>query len=136
MSRPRNDDDPEDFGGVEDGELSGQLRWPAEMEPLAPARPNVGFDGYPQNWAAISMRRRAAVNFKCERCGIALSDRQDLLQVHHIDRDKENNEDYNLIVLCVICHSKQDGHAHLLFSVSSESLEYLHLLRTAKGNSC
>jgi len=41
---------------------------------------------------------------KCELCG----DNEDsrLLDVHHIDSDRDNNELDNLIVLCVKCHAK------------------------------
>ena len=34
----------------------------------------------------------------------------DLLQVHHIDKDKFNNSDENLLVLCYYCHSKEHKH--------------------------
>ena len=37
---------------------------------------------------------------KCERC----SNSEDLL-VHHIDRDRSNNEIDNLEVLCTSCHA-------------------------------
>lgn len=34
----------------------------------------------------------------------------ELLQVHHIDKDKFNNKDSNLLVLCFYCHSKEHKH--------------------------
>lgn len=34
----------------------------------------------------------------------------ELLQVHHIDKNKFNNDDDNLIVLCYYCHSKEHKH--------------------------
>lgn len=41
----------------------------------------------------------------CTACWI-----NELLQVHHIDRNKFNNNDNNLIVLCYYCHSKEHKH--------------------------
>lgn len=41
---------------------------------------------------------------KCNRCGI--SD-EDVLVVHHKDRDRENNKVDNLEVLCANCHMKE-----------------------------
>lgn len=35
---------------------------------------------------------------------------KELLQVHHIDKDKFNNEDFNLLVLCFYCHAKEHKH--------------------------
>ena len=34
----------------------------------------------------------------------------ELLQVHHIDKNKFNNDDLNLLVLCYYCHSKEHKH--------------------------
>lgn len=36
---------------------------------------------------------------KCERCG-----KSEKLHVHHKDRDRRNNNDENLEVLCTMCH--------------------------------
>ena len=35
---------------------------------------------------------------------------KELLQVHHIDCDKFNNKDENLLVLCFYCHAKEHKH--------------------------
>lgn len=47
----------------------------------------------------------ARKNDWCTACGA-----KELLQVHHIDHNKFNNEDKNLIVLCYYCHSKEHKH--------------------------
>jgi len=39
---------------------------------------------------------------KCKRCGY--EEYKQLLQVHHIDHDKSNNDISNLEILCVMCH--------------------------------
>jgi 5-methylcytosine-specific restriction endonuclease McrA len=42
---------------------------------------------------------------KCERCGY--DDKPGILQVHHKDRDRENNALSNLEVLCPNCHAEE-----------------------------
>lgn len=62
---------------------------------------------YPKEF---SLKRRkllwdARKNDWCTACGT-----KELLQVHHIDRDKFNNDDSNLLVLCFYCHAKEHKH--------------------------
>ena len=40
--------------------------------------------------------------FRCKNCGF---DR--FLHVHHIDRNPENNDIENLVLLCIYCHIKE-----------------------------
>lgn len=44
--------------------------------------------------------------YSCKKCGIA---DQELYDVHHIDFNKFNNNENNLITLCKQCHSKCHG---------------------------
>lgn len=44
-------------------------------------------------------------NYTCQHCGIKYS-----LSIHHIDYDKNNNHQDNLITLCVKCNSKVNSH--------------------------
>jgi hypothetical protein len=39
---------------------------------------------------------------KCENCGY---NEHDILQIHHIDKNRKNNKKENLIVLCPNCHA-------------------------------
>ena len=41
---------------------------------------------------------------KCERCGYAV---YQILQVHHIDRNRNDNSLDNLELLCPNCHAKE-----------------------------
>jgi len=43
-------------------------------------------------------------NFVCQICGC--DENTQLLRVHHIDYDKQNSDEKNLITLCMSCHSK------------------------------
>ena len=49
-------------------------------------------------------------NFKCRLCGLKNSElfkgKGYGLIIHHIDYDKQNNKDNNLISLCDVCHGK------------------------------
>jgi hypothetical protein len=53
---------------------------------------------------------RSRDNYKCQKCGISHSKSKKLynytLPVHHIDYDKQNCKEENLITLCVSCHCK------------------------------
>ena len=49
----------------------------------------------------------------CEKCGWSAKHPKTgspLVQVHHIDEDKSNNDPENLIILCPNCHSMTDGY--------------------------
>ncbi|KKM89586.1 hypothetical protein LCGC14_1247220 [marine sediment metagenome] len=60
---------------------------------------------YPENWLEIAVQRKNDEGWKCERCkhkheattGYCLT-------VHHLDGNKQNNEAWNLAVLCQRCH--------------------------------
>jgi hypothetical protein len=57
---------------------------------------------YPPNWNnGLKRRIKARDNFTCQNCGTD-SD----LTVHHIDHDKDNLSEANLITLCRSCNSK------------------------------
>lgn len=49
---------------------------------------------------------RVRDNFKCQLCGIPELECNKRLSVHHIDYNKENMVDSNLISLCTKCHVK------------------------------
>lgn len=49
---------------------------------------------------------------KCAVCG--WDDDEAVLEVHHIDEDRSNNNLDNLIILCPICHRKLTSHKYML----------------------
>ena len=62
---------------------------------------------YHLEWKNISRYIRELFNYHCACCGKYCntpSCRKDLLQVHHIDENPENNSFENLIPLCSVCH--------------------------------
>lgn len=53
---------------------------------------------------ALKIRLAQKRGRKCERCGFEI---YEILQVHHRDRDRSNNELNNLELLCPNCHAKE-----------------------------
>lgn len=61
--------------------------------------------------------RKIAFNNKpkiCEKCGY--NKYEEILQVHHVDHDRENNNIGNLMVLCPNCHAVEHIVIHGSFS--------------------
>ncbi len=78
--------------------------------------------GYTNDWPHISAEYRRKVGYRCEQCGIDLSQHRKLLHVHHKDRVKSNNRQGNLIALCADCHKKEPYHEHMFVSPSDRKL--------------
>ena len=58
---------------------------------------------YPENWQEIARRVRMAAGTRCEKCG-SPSIPGRILTVHHLDGNKANCADDNLVALCQVCH--------------------------------
>lgn len=66
--------------------------------------------GYPADWPAIALARKARVFWCCERCNHRHDvDSGHVLTVHHLDGDKGNCEWWNLPALCQRCHLSIQG---------------------------
>lgn len=52
---------------------------------------------------------RARDGYVCQLCGVPQAECLRLLDVHHIDYDKRNNDKGNLVSLCIACHGKTNG---------------------------
>lgn len=60
---------------------------------------------YAKTWTKkLKEQIRNRDNFTCQICGKSQLDFQRRLSIHHIDYNKENCKEYNLISLCVHCH--------------------------------
>jgi len=69
--------------------------------------------GYTKDWPEISRRYRQSVNWKCEQCGVDLTNARSLLDTHHKNGQTGDNARGNLKALCKICHSEQSNHGRL-----------------------
>jgi len=73
-------------------------------------RGGISFEPYGSEFnRELKSRIRARDNNQCQipECGIYENGK--CHAVHHIDYDKKNNEDWNLITLCHSCHNKTNG---------------------------
>lgn len=65
--------------------------------------------------AGKSIYRKNALNYYAHECAVCGWDEDvDILEVHHIDNDRNNNELSNLIILCPTCHKKLTSHKYRL----------------------
>lgn len=73
-------------------------------------------DHYAECTSVYNYRKKAFREYpnKCSVCG--WNEDIDILEVHHIDEDRENNELDNLIILCPICHRKLTNHKYKLIN--------------------
>jgi len=96
---------------------------------------------YPKNWNEISLAKRQAAGWKCERCGIAqgaISPKggKVTLTVMHLDHNPANCEPENLQAACNACHLAYDlplhlKHAHETRRKKQEDAGQLRLLEDA-----
>ncbi len=73
----------------------------------APAwRGGKSFIAYPLGWSKTYREQiRYRDGYRCQLCGVPEVECNRKLDVHHIDYDKKNIEEKNLISLCTVCHS-------------------------------
>lgn len=66
--------------------------------------------------AKSSYRKRALQNYPCKCAVCGWDEDVDILEVHHIDENREHNTLDNLIILCPICHRKLTSHKYKLIN--------------------
>ena len=70
---------------------------------------------YPDNWEHVSELHRKLCHYRCERCGKNCSHDHKLLHVHHINGNKQDLRQTNLIALCRECHIAEHPHMRNLY---------------------
>lgn len=70
---------------------------------------------YPDNWEHVSELHRKLCHYRCERCGKDCSHDHKLLHVHHINGNKQDLHQTNLIALCRECHIQEHPHMRNLY---------------------
>lgn len=101
--------------------------------PYMPARKAGENDSvYTDDWPLISRQYRFEQGFKCELCGVNLSEHKRLLHTHHKNGVKIDNQRSNLQALCVDCHKKQPAHEHMF--VRYEDMQLLTRLRLEQNS--
>ena len=72
--------------------------------------------GYPAEWPAVSWMIRAQADFRCEHCGRRFPPGglgEEALGVHHLDGDRFNLWDWNLVPLCLVDHGLVEREVHV-----------------------
>lgn len=89
---------------------------------------------YPSNWKKISRDYREFKNWICEQCGVNLTHQRRLLQTHHINSLKNENNYSNLKALCVYCHANQPMHGHMYNNPqTSKDIQEIFKIRKKQG---
>jgi 5-methylcytosine-specific restriction endonuclease McrA len=83
-------------------------------------------DVYPENWNTISNNYRSSINWKCENCGLDLSDNHRFLHVHHINGLKSDNHPENLKALCIKCHAEELDHIYIKNTQDFKTFQLLY----------
>jgi len=68
----------------------------------------VPINDYPTDWDQIKQRLFAKRGRRCE--GLDCGAKNVVLEVHHKNGIRSNNDDYNLEILCHSCHQKHHSH--------------------------
>ncbi len=87
--------------------------------------------GYSSDWSKISKALREKRNWRCESCDLSLAKHRHLLDTHHVNGNKADNDESNLKALCKDCHRKQPMHDHM--GISSEHMSTIQRLRNEQG---
>lgn len=133
------DDCHDDMDGVSWSERYSHLSADVDDEPISKlleVQNELDAEGYTKDWKLISAAKRRDRNFICEECGVRLQEFPWLLHVHHLDRNKENNDANNLRALCALCHSLPDDHAHLRARINSGTRILIESLRKEVAKQC
>lgn len=70
---------------------------------------------YGNNIESIYTYRKNAFKYYPHKCAVCdWNEDEDILEVHHIDENRDHNELSNLIILCPICHRKLSSHKYKL----------------------
>ncbi|MCY4514388.1 MAG: hypothetical protein OXC69_04535 [Candidatus Tectomicrobia bacterium] len=66
--------------------------------------------GYAQDWHHQAAKIKQQRNWRCDKCGVNLSDDRSLLHGHHKNGVVSDNRPSNIDALCLLCHSEQPAH--------------------------
>ncbi len=70
----------------------------------------ISFEPYPLGWTKTFKEQiRKRDEYKCQVCGCPEIECYEKLSIHHIDYNKKNIGERNLISLCRRCHTKTNG---------------------------
>lgn len=91
--------------------LAQRLDSGEKFKDMRPSHYSIGTIGSPHTYRNLAFRN---YENKCAICN--WQEDKDILQVHHIDENRENNNLENLIILCPNCHAKLTSHKYELIN--------------------
>lgn len=83
----------------------------------------LSFEKYPEIFKSSRKIIRNKYNFRCAECGISEFQLNRKLDVHHIDFNKKNNNENNLIALCKKCHGNTQRNRQQWIEYYSKKVE-------------
>ena len=96
-------------GKNNEGDNNSMRKIPPEKRPNW--RGGIALNLYPPGWLKSFKKKIRQRDFLlCQICGITTKENNKELDVHHIDYNKNNLSNNNLITLCQVCHGKTNHH--------------------------
>lgn len=97
---------------------------------------------YPDNWPEIAKAAKERAGWRCERCQHPAerpkdrkpcdslcrhpkNGKQRVLTVHHLDGNPDNCADWNLAVLCQVCHLQIQGKVDMRRGYMLEHIDWM-----------
>lgn len=88
------------------------------------------FEEYPEEFnSSLKLSIRIRDSFKCAECGTPEKESNRALDIHHIDENKKNSNESNLISLCKSCHRK-------VHNTKQDWINYFTNILKEKENGC
>lgn len=88
------------------GNTNGKYFWFKSGEEHPNWNGGTSFIPYPKEFKLIKNEIRKKYNYTCQQCGFTQKQLDYKLPIHHIDFNKNNNFEHNLIPLCRTCHAQ------------------------------
>lgn len=88
-------------------------------------------DDYTSDWSQVATSYKTSHGYRCEQCGVNLSEHKGLLHTHHCNGIKSDNRPENLRALCADCHRRQPYHSWVI--VAHDDMQTLNRLRQQQG---
>lgn len=103
-----------------------QIKFAGEGNPMWQG--GIANNPYPLEWSKrLKESIRDRDNHECQLCNVKEKYLDRLLHVHHIDYNKENSEEENLISLCHKCHVKTNGNRDYYYAYFIAIIEELYV---------
>ena len=103
-----------------------QIKFAGEGNPMWQG--GIANNPYPSEWSKrLKEFIRDRDNHECQLCNIKDEYLDRLLHVHHIDYNKENSKEENLISLCHKCHVKTNGSRDYYYAYFTAIIEELYV---------